>query len=213
MRQLHHFQYLCAPASHCRSEQACPQWWSRNDFIFVALCQDCDAKYVGFILKESSSSSILNQGAFEIIKNHFYKREVYVSVHGAKVCSHALLLPGTCPSRNEICFSCVHLQMLGFQFQSTNNSNIKKTISPVRIWVAWAFWLFCFIFRLCMISPFDLSVSLGFFFISTTVDKMSVQVKVKRVLREIKVVFHFSLHGWLCCPFLLGFSLLGHFFA
>lgn len=34
-----------------------------------------------------------------------------------------------------------------------------------------------------------------FFFFSTTVDKMSVEVKVKRVLREIKVVFHFSLYG------------------
>lgn len=159
------------------------------------------------------SSSILNQGAFEIIKNHFYKGKVYVSVHGAKVCSHALLLPGTCPSRNELYFSCVHLQVLGFQFQSTNNSNIKKTVSPVGIWVAWAFWLFCFVFWSHMISPIDLSISLGFFFISTTVDKMSVEVKVGRVYREIKVVFHFSVYGWLCCPFLLGFSLLGRFFA
>lgn len=33
------------------------------------------------------------------------------------------------------------------------------------------------------------------FFISTTVDKMSVGVKVERVLREINVVFHFSLYG------------------
>lgn len=46
-----------------------------------------------------------------------------------------------------------------------------------------------------MISPLDLSISLGGFFISTTVDKMSVEVKVERVLREIKVVFHFSLYG------------------
>lgn len=46
-----------------------------------------------------------------------------------------------------------------------------------------------------MITPLDLSISLVFYFISTTVDKMSVEVKVERVLREIKVVFYFSLYG------------------
>lgn len=53
----------------------------------------------------------------------------------------SVLMPSYClalahPGMKSTSAACVCLQMLGFQFQSTNNSNIKKTISPVRIWVA-----------------------------------------------------------------------------
>lgn len=44
-----------------------------------------------------------------------------------------------------------------------------------------------------MITPLDLSIT--FFFVSITVDKTSVEVKVESVLREIKVLFHCLLYG------------------
>lgn len=54
-----------------------------------------------------------------------------------------------------------------------------------------------FLFRLLI--TYDITYrslyQFGVFFISTTVGKMSVEVKVGRVYREIKVVFHFSVYG------------------
>lgn len=54
-------------------------------------------------------------------------------------------------------------------------------------------------FLFCLWITYDITYrslyQFGVFFISTTVDKMSVEVKVGRVHREIKVVFHFSVYG------------------
>lgn len=57
--------------------------------------------------------------------------------------------------------------------------------------------LLTFLFRLLIVSDntFRSLYNFFFFLVSITLDKMSVEVKVESVLREIKVLFHYPLYS------------------